>query len=179
MSSTTASNAATVGAAAVAGACVGFALRPSIVSLWSKLQGPAPALFTSPGGASLAQLEGDGAECLSLLARHFAGLSKGSVPCTTPGRQPGDVARELPESPPQEPTATTELLATVENVIFPGLTHWQHPRFMAYYPACTSLPAVLSEVLIAGAGVVGLQVRACVCVRVEVVRVVVVRVVVW
>ena len=178
MSATTASNAATVGAA-VAGACVGFALRPSIVSLWSKLQGPAPALFTSPGGASLAQLEGDGAECLSLLARHFAGLSKGSVPCTTPGRQPGDVARELPESPPQEPTATTELLATVENVIFPGLTHWQHPRFMAYYPACTSLPAVLSEVLIAGAGVVGLQVRACVCVRVEVVRVVVVRVVVW
>jgi glutamate/tyrosine decarboxylase-like PLP-dependent enzyme len=41
--------------------------------------------------------------------------------------------------------------------ILPGITHWQHPRFFAYYPATSSIPAVTSELLIAALGSVGLQ----------------------
>jgi glutamate/tyrosine decarboxylase-like PLP-dependent enzyme len=50
-----------------------------------------------------------------------------------------------------------ELVETVKRHILPATTHWQHPRFFAYYPATTSIPAMLSEWLIAAIGSVGLQ----------------------
>ena len=104
----------------------------------------------------MARLENEGADCLAMLSRHFARMADGSVSFSTP-REPGDVAKQIAINPPAEATPMTTLLKDVEEVIFPGLTHWQHPRFMAYYPGNTSLPAILSETLCAGAAVVGLQ----------------------
>ncbi len=94
---------------------------------------------------------------LRLLGRHFEGLSSRRVPVRNDALSPGDIAARLPERAPRHAREFDKILRDVEDVIFPGLTHWQHPRFMAYYPSSTSVPAILAETLIAGSGVVGLQ----------------------
>jgi aromatic-L-amino-acid decarboxylase len=69
---------------------------------------------------------------------------------------PGQVRASLPAAPPThgEPFAT--LLADLDQLILPGLTHWQSPNFFAFFPANTSGPAILGELLAAGLGVQGM-----------------------
>jgi aromatic-L-amino-acid decarboxylase len=69
---------------------------------------------------------------------------------------PGDVRAQLPASPPSGPEPFEEVLADVDGVIVPGLTHWQHPSFFAYFPANSTYPAILGELLSAGLGVNGM-----------------------
>lgn len=70
----------------------------------------------------------------------------------TPDVLPGDIARKLPALPPENGTAFTDIFADFEQIIFPGMTHWQHPSFHAYFPANTSPPSVLAEILTAAMG---------------------------
>ncbi len=70
--------------------------------------------------------------------------------------RPGEVAARLPKSAPEEPEAFEALLEDVERIILPGLTHWQHPRFLAFFPANASPPAILGEMLAAAFAVNGL-----------------------
>lgn len=69
---------------------------------------------------------------------------------------PGQIRAALPAAPPVhgEPFAT--LLADLDQLILPGLTHWQSPNFFAFFPANTSGPAILGELLAAGLGVQGM-----------------------
>ena len=90
-----------------------------------------------------------------LLCLHFKGLR--SKPCQPKDLAPGDIARAFGSSAPTAARSFDCILSDISSVIFPGLTHWQHPRFMGYYPSTSSAPAILAETLIAGAGVVGLQ----------------------
>lgn len=69
---------------------------------------------------------------------------------------PGDVRRALPGRPPQTGEPFERMLSDVDDVIVPGLTHWQHPSFFAYFPANTSGPSILGELLSAGLGVQGM-----------------------
>jgi aromatic-L-amino-acid/L-tryptophan decarboxylase len=69
---------------------------------------------------------------------------------------PGAVRAALPPSPPVTGEPFEAMLADVERVILPGLTHWQHPAFFAYFPANASGPAILGELLSAGLGVQGM-----------------------
>jgi aromatic-L-amino-acid decarboxylase len=48
------------------------------------------------------------------------------------------------------------VLADLDRVIVPGLTHWQHPSFFAYFPANSTYPAVLADLLSSGLGVNGM-----------------------
>ena len=68
----------------------------------------------------------------------------------------GDVRRQLPSSPPIVGESFEAMMADVERVIVPGLTHWQSPNFFAFFPANTSGPAILGELLSAGLGVQGM-----------------------
>lgn len=63
--------------------------------------------------------------------------------------KPGDVIRQLPDSPPEIPEAITDIMADFDRIIMPGITHWQHPSFFAYFPANSSYPSVLAEMLTA------------------------------
>ncbi|HFD16271.1 MAG TPA: aspartate aminotransferase family protein, partial [Rhodospirillales bacterium] len=63
--------------------------------------------------------------------------------------RPGEVAAALPTTAPEEPEPFEALLADLERIVLPGLTHWQHPRFLAYFPANSSPPSVLAEMLTA------------------------------
>jgi aromatic-L-amino-acid decarboxylase len=70
---------------------------------------------------------------------------------------PGDVQRQLPERPPVAPEAFASVMDDVDRVIVPGLTHWQHPSFFAYFPSNVSFPSILGELLSAGLGVNGMS----------------------
>jgi aromatic-L-amino-acid decarboxylase len=70
--------------------------------------------------------------------------------------EPGWVRSQLPASAPEAPEPLSAVLADMDRVIVPGLTHWQHPSFFAYFPANVSGPAILGELLAAGLGVQGM-----------------------
>lgn len=63
--------------------------------------------------------------------------------------QPGEVRRGLPATPPQHGEDMAAILADLDRVIMPGMTHWNHPRFFAYFTSSASGPGILAEVLAA------------------------------
>ncbi len=69
---------------------------------------------------------------------------------------PGQVRSGLPDEPPRQGEAFSAMLKDVEDVILPGITHWQSPDFFAFFPANTSGPSILGELLSAGLGVQGM-----------------------
>ena len=70
--------------------------------------------------------------------------------------EPGDIRAALPESPPDDPEPFSSVLADLDSVLLPGITHWQSPRFFAYFATTGSEPGVLAELLIAGLNQVGI-----------------------
>jgi glutamate/tyrosine decarboxylase-like PLP-dependent enzyme len=70
--------------------------------------------------------------------------------------EPGSIRAQLPAAPPVDPEPFDRVLADVERVVMPGLTHWQHPRFCGYFPSNGELAAVLGDQLSTGLGVLGL-----------------------
>ncbi len=70
--------------------------------------------------------------------------------------EPGQVRAALPPHPPERGEPFDAMLADVDRVILPGLTHWQSPSFFAFFPANTSFPSILGELLSAGLGVQGM-----------------------
>ena len=70
--------------------------------------------------------------------------------------EPGDVRAGLPVHPPQAGEDFADVLADVDRVLLPGITHWQHPSFFAYFPANTSGPAILGDLIASGLGVQGM-----------------------
>lgn len=81
---------------------------------------------------------------------------------------PGDVRAQLPAHPPTAPESFDDVMRDVDRVVVPGLTHWQHPNFFAYFPANVSYPSILGELLSAGLGVQGMSwVTSPACTEVE------------
>jgi aromatic-L-amino-acid decarboxylase len=69
---------------------------------------------------------------------------------------PGQVRSQLPPHPPEQPEPFDEILADFQRLILPGITHWQSPRFFAYFP-CNRWPvSILGELLSAALGVQGM-----------------------
>ncbi|OKL62536.1 hypothetical protein UA08_02152 [Talaromyces atroroseus] len=62
-----------------------------------------------------------------------------------PTIEPGYLRPQIPDSPPLEPQAWSEIQADIESKIQPGLTHWQSPNFMAFFPASVTYPSILGE----------------------------------
>jgi aromatic-L-amino-acid decarboxylase len=87
------------------------------------------------------------------VADYWASLPDRPVLPTGP---PGAVAAQLPVAPPVEGDGLAGILDDLDRVVVPGLTHWQHPRFFAYFPANTSGPSVLGDLVGAGLGVQGM-----------------------
>jgi len=69
--------------------------------------------------------------------------------------EPGGIRAALPASPPEEPEPFSAVLGDLDSVLLPGLTHWQSPRFFAYFATTGSEPGVLAELLVAGLNQVG------------------------
>jgi aromatic-L-amino-acid decarboxylase len=71
--------------------------------------------------------------------------------------KPGEVSSSLPARAPEVGEPFSALMADLDSVVMPGLTHWQHPAFFAYFPANASGPAVLGDLLSSGLGVQGMM----------------------
>ena len=75
----------------------------------------------------------------------------GSRP-VTPDVVPGEVRSQLPAAPPEAGETFATILADLDRVIMPGMTHWPHPGWFAYFAANNSPPSVLAEMCIAALG---------------------------
>ncbi len=67
--------------------------------------------------------------------------------------KPGEVRAALPADPPNKGEEMREIIEDLDRIIMPGITHWQHPGFFAYFPANTSGPSILAELVSAALGV--------------------------
>lgn len=70
--------------------------------------------------------------------------------------KPGEIRAALPAAAPEQGEPFEAILADVDRLILPGITHWQSPNFFAFFPANTSGPSILGELLSAGLGVQGM-----------------------
>jgi len=66
--------------------------------------------------------------------------------------KPGEIFDQLPDIPPETGEAMNDIFKDFEDIIMPGITHWQSPNFFAYFPANSSFPSVLAEMLTATLG---------------------------
>lgn len=64
-----------------------------------------------------------------------------------PTVEPGYLRPMLPASAPQQPDQWQDVMADIERVIMPGVTHWHSPRFHAYFPTANSYPAIVADIL--------------------------------
>jgi aromatic-L-amino-acid decarboxylase len=70
--------------------------------------------------------------------------------------EPGEIRSRLPAAPPEAAEPFAAVLRDLDEVLLPGLTHWQSPRFFAYFATTGSEPGILAELLIAGLNQVGI-----------------------
>ncbi len=70
-----------------------------------------------------------------------------------PAVKPGEIAAQLPAAAPEHGEPMDAIFADFERILMPGITTWQHPNFFAYFPANSSAPAMLAEMLVTGLAV--------------------------
>ena len=67
-----------------------------------------------------------------------------ALPVMSPA-QPGEVRARFSAQPPVQGVPLERVLPLLDSAIVPGTTHWNHPRFFAYFPSNTSFPSILAE----------------------------------
>jgi aromatic-L-amino-acid decarboxylase len=94
-----------------------------------------------------------GHEVVEWVARYLETIEEHPVQS---GVAPGWVREQLPTSAPTQPEDFAAVLADLDRVVVPGITHWQHPGWHAYFPTGASGPSVLADLVSAGLGVQGM-----------------------
>jgi aromatic-L-amino-acid/L-tryptophan decarboxylase len=88
----------------------------------------------------------DGAAALEWAARYLEHVGDYPVLAQV---EPGDIRSRLPASPPEKGEPFAAVLEDLDEILLPGLTHWQSPRFFAYFAVSSSEPGILAELLAA------------------------------
>ncbi|MBK6481891.1 MAG: aminotransferase class I/II-fold pyridoxal phosphate-dependent enzyme [Chitinophagaceae bacterium] len=88
-------------------------------------------------------------ELADWMADYLDGMEKYPV---KPTIRPGDIKQLLPQEAPPSGESFTEIFSDFQKIIIPGMTHWQHPQFFAYFPTGASEPSILAEMLTATLG---------------------------
>jgi aromatic-L-amino-acid/L-tryptophan decarboxylase len=88
----------------------------------------------------------DGAAALEWAASYLESVRERPVLARV---QPGEIRAALPDAPPEEPEEFDAVLRDLDEVLLPGITHWQHPGFFAYFATTGSEPGILAEFLAA------------------------------
>ena len=99
----------------------------------------------------------DGAAALEWVASYLDRVGELPVMARV---EPGEVRAALPAGPPEAAESFAAVLRDLDEVLMPGLTHWQSPRYFAYFPSTSSDPGILAELLAAGLNQVGILWRA-------------------
>lgn len=90
-----------------------------------------------------------GHEIVDWIADYLENVKKYPVKSTV---NPGEIKSRLPKNPPSEGEGMQSIWKDFQDIIMPGITHWQHPGWFAYFPANNSPASVLGEMLTAGIG---------------------------
>jgi aromatic-L-amino-acid decarboxylase len=117
-------------------------------------QTPAPALGDMPSS----EFRKFGHQLVDWVAEYLDHVDRYPV---LPNVEPGDIRRSLPPGPPRDPEPMDQILADLDNTIMPGITHWNHPRFHAYFNSTASGPGILAEFLSAALNVNGMVWLSC------------------
>ena len=104
---------------------------------------PGPAEPTRRGATDLRR---DGAAALEWAAAYLERVHELPVLARV---QPGELTAQLPAQAPEEGEPCAEVLRDLDEVLLPAVTHWQHPRYFAYFATSASEPAILAELLAA------------------------------
>jgi aromatic-L-amino-acid decarboxylase len=98
------------------------------------------------GDLDLEEFRTEGRRLVDWIARYLEGAERLPV---LPRVRPGEVRAALPAAPPARGEPLPSILADVERLVVPGLTHWNHPGFFAYFANSSTTPAILGEMLAA------------------------------
>ena len=99
----------------------------------------------------------DGAAALDWVANYLERVGEHPVLSRV---EPGAIRAALPAAPPDEAEPFAAILRDLDEVLMPGITHWQSPRYFAYFATTAAEPGILAELLIAGLNQVGILWRA-------------------
>jgi len=99
------------------------------------------------------QFRNYGYKFIDWIADYFEGIEDRPV---IPSINPGDIKKQLPVHPPESSESMDDILSDVDNIIMPGMTHWNHPDFMAYFNSTSSSPSIFAEMLSAAFNVNGM-----------------------
>jgi aromatic-L-amino-acid/L-tryptophan decarboxylase len=105
----------------------------------------------------MTDLREDGAAALEWAARYLERV--GELPVLAQVA-PGDLSANLPTSAPEQPETFADVLRDLDELLLPAMTHWQSPRFFAYFAVTSSEPAILAELLAAALNQVAIVWRA-------------------
>jgi len=94
-----------------------------------------------------------GHEVVEWVADYLETVSERPVVSTV---EPGSIRAKLPAAAPEHPEPFEVILQDLDTVVMPGITHWQSPGWFGYFPANTSPPSILGELVSAGLGVQGM-----------------------
>jgi aromatic-L-amino-acid decarboxylase len=107
--------------------------------------------------AEVSTFREDGADALEWAASYLERV--GELPVLSQV-EPGAITAALPGRAPEEPEPFSAVLRDLDDVLMPGLTHWQSPRYFAYFATTASEPGILAELLVAALNQVGILWRA-------------------
>ncbi|CAO1325209.1 unnamed protein product [Diamesa tonsa] len=93
-----------------------------------------------------------GGEMVEYICTYLETLEERRV---TPSVEPGYLRKIIPGEAPFQPEPWEKIMEDVESKIMPGVTHWQHPRFHAYFPSGNSFPSILGDMLGDAIGCIG------------------------
>ena len=108
---------------------------------------------TPPSHWSPEEFRRNGHAAIDWLADYMAGVADKPVLSSV---KPGEIAGRMPAGPPAEGEGFDAMLADLDEVVMDGITHWQHPAFLAYFPANASPPSILADLVSSGLGVQGM-----------------------
>lgn len=104
----------------------------------------------SYGDMPVSELRTEGRRVIDWIADYLQGIEQRPVLARV---SPGEVAEALPREAPERGEAMEKILADLERVILPGITHWNHPGFFAYFGISGSSPGILGEAIAAALNV--------------------------
>uniref|UniRef100_A0A8C4SV07 Aromatic-L-amino-acid decarboxylase n=1 Tax=Erpetoichthys calabaricus TaxID=27687 RepID=A0A8C4SV07_ERPCA len=100
----------------------------------------------------IAEYRRRGKEMVDYVADYLENIENRDV---YPNVEPGYLRKLIPEVAPEEPETYEEIMKDVERIIMPGVTHWHSPYFYAYFPAASSFPGMLADMLSCAIGCIG------------------------
>lgn len=110
-------------------------------------------MYKNTGDLSLEELKQNAELLTTWIVRYFENLENYPVLSKV---QPGDIKKQIPDNYPEIPENFENILEDLDKIIVPGLTHWNHPAFFAYFNSTSCIPGILAEYLTAALNINGM-----------------------